>query len=437
MKDLVEAAKTIFLQTLRKTDFDTVFKKKVRRIGNTLRVENETIALSDYRNIVLIGLGKASLQMGFLMEQILGGRIKQGILVTNRRSSLSVKSDVILASHPVPDRLSFEAGERIIELIKTCDSKTLIFFVISGGGSSLVELPIFNEITLEEFKALNQILVSCGATIHEINVIRKFLSRTKGGRLGDLAKGSHCVGLYLSDVNHDDLQAIASNPLLPDDAKLEDFYHIVEKYNLLAQLPTLLAELIREQQIPPLPAYWLSNDSKLLNLVILENRDALVVAASRAKSLGFDVRVDLDLVEGDYRIVADKLIQRLIDFRNTSQLPKVCLISGGEVSCKVTGTGLGGRNQEFVLYGAAELARSGVESAAVLSCGTDGIDGNSTTNGAIAHAGMIQQIGNAGMDWSPYFQANDTHSFFREFGGLLTTGPTGTNVRDVRILLAE
>jgi glycerate 2-kinase len=436
MKDLVEEAKTIFLQTLRGVDLKQTFKEKIHRNGNDLHVEDEIITLSNYQRIVLIGMGKASQPMGFLVEQLLEDRLEQGILVTNHRSNLKVKSDVIVACHPVPDRNSFEAGRRIINLIKSSDSKTLIVFVISGGGSSLVESPIFDEIPLEEFQRLNQILIGCGATIKEINVIRKFLSLTKGGRLGNLAKSSHCLGLFLSDVNYGDLQAIASNPLLPDNATLEEFYQIIERYNLLDRLPHLLATVISKREVPPLPIPWPSSDGKQINLLLLENRDALAVAVEKAKSLGFEAMIELDLVEGDYREVADKLIRRLIDFRNTVQRPKVCLISGGEVSCLVKGRGLGGRNQEFVLYSGVVLARYGIESFAILSCGTDGIDGNSTADGAVADASGIRLIEDVGVKGDLYFQENDTHSYFREFGGLLTTGPTGTNVRDVRILLA-
>ena len=437
MKDLIEEAKTIFLQTLRGIDLEPTFRRKIRRNGNNLQVGDAAITLSDYQRIVLIGLGKASQQMGFLVEQLLEDRLEQGILVTNHRSNLKVKSDVIVASHPVPDRNSFEAGRRIIDLINSCDSKTFIVFVISGGGSSLVESPIFDEIPLEDFQQLNQILIGCGATIQEINVIRKFLSLTKGGRLGNLAKKSKCLGLFLSDVNYGDLQAIASNPLLPDNATLEEFYQIIEKYDLLNHLPHLLAKLISERKVPPLPISWQSNDCKQINLLLLENRGAIALAAEKAKSLGFEVGIELDLVEGDYREIADTLIRRLSNNLSTVQRSKICLISGGEVSCLVKGKGLGGRNQEFVLYCAAELARSGVESFAILACGTDGIDGNSTADGAVADAFGIRLVEGAGVKGELYFQENDTHSFFREFGGLLTTGPTGTNVRDVRILLAR
>src|SRR6266567_4832326 len=193
MIDLKEAAKRVFLGTLKAIEPDSVIRHKLRVDGKTLSLAGEQIPLDDFAEVVLIGMGKASLKMGAAVENLLGHRIKRGMLVTDHRSSTKVKSEVLVAGHPFPDANSLIAGERIVELVRSCGGDALIIFLISGGGSSLVELPLSRSISLEDLRVTNQVLVGCGATIREINIVRKGLSRIKGGRLGRLAQNSKCV----------------------------------------------------------------------------------------------------------------------------------------------------------------------------------------------------------------------------------------------------
>jgi glycerate 2-kinase len=436
MKDLEEEAKSIFLEMLNRVDPAATIEEKFVIKGDVLSINGEPIRLSDYAEIVLIGFGKASATMGVVVEEKLGGRITKGLLVTNRRPEVKVKSEVIVAGHPLPDSNSLMAGRRIIDILQSCGEQSLIILLISGGGSALVESPLFDEITLEDIKELNRILISCGASIQEINTVRKHLSKIKGGRLGFLTKDSKCVALYISDVNSGDMQSIASNPLLPDDLTLEEFHQVIAKYELLEKLPASIAEAIQKQRIPRLPKWSTKDERGHINLVLVENKDALRVAAQIADRLGYEVKIDMNVVEGDYRKIAEELIRELSGLHKSHAGKAVCLISGGEVSCPVLGQGIGGRNQEFVLYAASRMAASGMADSVVLSCGTDGIDGNSLATGAVLSAGGVRLASERKLDLNSYFQNSDSHAFFEEFGGLVVTGFTGSNVRDVRIMLA-
>lgn len=434
MTDLREIAKCIFLDTLGAIEPASAIRNKLQIEGATLSVAGEQIALNSYSEVVLIGLGKASLKMGAAIEALLGSRVKRGILVTNRRCHVEVRSEVVIAGHPLPDANSLRAAEKITELLRTCGNDTLIIFLISGGGSSLVELPLSQEISLEDMRAANQVLVGCGATIREMNVVRKQLSRVKGGGLGYLARGSKCVGLYVSDVDPDDMLSIASNPLLPEEPAEDALYEVIDKYRLRGRFPRSIGRAL-DLKTPSHSESERDFVERPLTVLLLDNTSAIQAAATLAGQHGFRVEVDAQSIEGDYRSIADKSIEQLSNLSWSSSNQPVCVISGGEVSCPVRGEGLGGRNQEFVLYSATKLAALGIREAAVLSCGTDGIDGSSNAAGAVADVESI--IKAHGDDAWTFINESDSYSFFKKMGGLVVTGPTGNNVRDVRILMAQ
>jgi glycerate 2-kinase len=436
MKNLKEEAKQIFLATLNALDLRSLVNNELKLEDEILYLNNDSINLRDFREIVLIGFGKASLPVGAALEEILGDRISRGILVSDRRQKLKLKSEVIIAGHPLPDRNSLLAGKKILEILQTTTPDSLILFVVTGGGSATVEQAISDDISVEDLRDVNRLLVNCGATIREINIVRKHLSRIKGGRLGYLARKSSNIALFLSDVNPGDLRSIASNPLLPDEVKLEDFFDILEKYRLEEKLPSSILSLISKGEIPELPGAW-SNEKKSINILLADNLDAIAFAARIARARGFQVETDSRFTEGDYKTVSRELIKGLLALKERFPDQPVCLVSGGEVSCPVRGDGTGGRNQEFVLYTALELSGLAGVKVAVLSCGTDGIDGNSTATGAVADSDLIKEADAQGIDATDFLARNDSHSFFKMMGGLVYTGPTGNNVRDVRILLAE
>jgi glycerate-2-kinase len=399
-------ARFIFHQTLKAIDPKIVIRKKLKLKENILCVGEREVDLSRFKEVVLTGFGKASLKMGEAVEELLGARIKRGLLVSDRRHNVKVRSDVVLAGHPVPDENSFEAGRRIVSMVQSCDENSLIIFLVSGGGSALVELPAMPEITLEDVKELNRILTGCGATISD--------------------------ALFLSDVNPGDMISLASNPLLPDETAAESAKETIEKYDLKSRLPRSVLKAMEGDRKDRASD---GGKNRLANLLLMENGDALRAASRFAARLGYRVKIARDIIEGDYEEVAEKLISSLADLRSRYVDTAVCLISGGEVSCAVKGSGYGGRNQEFVLYCATLLSEMAAHKTAVLSCGTDGIDGNSPAAGAVAAGGLIRAAGGQGIVSSEFIQKSDSHSFFKRMGGLVFTGPTGNNVRDVRLLL--
>ncbi len=438
MTDLKETAKRVFLSALRAIEPESVIRQNLRVDGETLAFGAEKIQLDEFREIVLIGMGKASLKMGSAVEKLLSTRISRGILVTDRRSSISVRSEVVVGGHPLPDANSLIAGEKIIELVRSCGGDTLIVFLISGGGSALVEMPVSRSISLEDLRVTNQVLVGCGAPIREINLIRKSLSSIKGGNLGRLARNSKSVGLYISDVNPGDLSSIASNPLLPEKTRGEECLDIVNRFNLADRLPRSVRNVIRHGALKGLSDEGSDYGSRPFTVLLLDNSDAVEAAAEHARRLGFRVEAGTDLIEGDYRTVADQLANHLLYLKSSFPSERVCVVSGGEVSCAVRADGIGGRNQEFVLYSAALLGSLGIDGgAAVLSCGTDGVDGNSSAAGAVADSESVIEAARQGLDASIFISGNDSHSFFKKAGGLVVTGPTGNNVRDLRVLMAQ
>jgi len=438
MSDLTNILKQIFLGTLREIEPASVIAHSVSFDQNRLNVGDKQISLEGHSGVVVIGMGKASLKMGASIERILGERFTRGILVTDRGAPIEVRSEVIVAGHPLPDSNSLIAGQRITDLIECSADDALIIFLISGGGSSLVELPIDRGISLEDFRLTNKVLTTCGASIHEINVVRKHLSRIKTGGLGYLARASRCLALYFSDVNPGDLRAIASNPLLPETLEEEERRDIIKRFKLLSRLPASVSRAIEDRESTAIRAKWNWENNEPVIKLLLDNSDVIRVASRIAKLRDLRVEADDGPAEEDYRQVAQRSVERLLKLKDIFPGERVCVITGGEVLCTVHGAGVGGRNQEFVLYSAALLAGQGLRgNAAVLSVGTDGIDGNSKAAGAVADAESIAIAAGMGSDAAAFIQTNNSHSFFKQTGGLIVTGPSGNNVRDLRILIAQ
>ncbi|MFL6275966.1 MAG: glycerate kinase [Blastocatellia bacterium] len=435
MHDLEKAARTIFFETLRAVDLQASIRRRVRLDEGLLQVDEKAIDPSHFSEVILIGLGKASLQMGQAVESLLGDHLTRGLLVTNRRAPLSLKSEVIVAGHPVPDAESMRAGKRALELLSNSLADSLVIFLISGGGSSLLEVPISDEITLEDLQQLNQILVNCGATIEEMNVVRKHFSAIKGGKLRKWMRANRALALLVSDVNSGDIKTLASNPLLPEEESAEQFQAIAEKYQLPDKLPQLFQPLVLSSS-PAGPRLNENHEVHIDTMLLAENQDVVKAAEPVAQRLGYRVWFDRAYDEETVEKTATRLIAAVVELRQAYPKDKLCVVSGGEVSCKIKGRGFGGRNQEFALHCVLKLKEVLATESLVLSCGTDGIDGRSIAVGALAKASPTKD------DWPmesrlvSYFEASDTASWFNESGGLLVTGPTGNNLRDLRIILA-
>jgi len=333
---------------------------------------------------------------------------------------------------------SIEAASRALEILRGNDaSDTLALFLISGGGSALFERPIAPGITLDDLQTINRVLVGCGAVIGEMNVVRRFLSAVKGGRLAASAPRARQISLYVSDVNSDDLSTVSSGPTMPGNVTRQDFDRIVARYDLLSKFPSHVSALIASDSLPDLPQAG-GGATRRSHHLLLDNRQALLEAQRIAESdFGCVVEIADDLIEGDVEQMAREHIERITALRKQHPGRTVCLLSGGEVICPVLGDGQGGRNQEFVLRAGLRLEELNEESVVALSAGTDGIDGNSPADGAVTDAATMRRARALGVSPEEHLLNSDSFNFFSALGSCVITGPTGNNIRDLRILVAK
>ena len=346
------------------------------------------------------------------LEDALGGKLTRGVISAPAFSDpLSDKWEIFEGGHPLPNEDSLEAAESAFALLDQAnEERAVVIFLVSGGGSAMMEYPSSPEISLDHLRRANELLVACGARINEINAVRRAFSAIKGGGLTQHARDARIVTLIVSDTNRGDEASVASGPTLPPPSDAPDPVEVIKRYHLDLQIPVV-------KSVNPIDAPY---------RVLLDNSTALEAAHQRALELGFTPMIADDIREQPIQEGCDLLLARL------SQENTNCLISGGEFSCPVRGDGRGGRNLETALRCAIDLEHGlGV----VLSAGTDGIDGNSRAAGAIADQTTLARARNLGLDPHDFLARSDSYSFFEKLGDLIVTGPTGTNVRDVRILL--
>jgi glycerate 2-kinase len=339
-----------------------------------------------------------------------------------------------VAGHPMPNEESWKAAEAILALLKSCDEKTLVFFLLSGGASALVELPLDPRQTLKDVQQLNRALVTCGAPIDAINTIRKHVSAVKGGRLAVAANGATKITLAVSDVPASQESALASGPTLPDPKTLSDFDRTVSEFGLWEKFPRALQKWIEEGRLTETPKANAPAFRNTYFLLLLGMDDLLHPAHHAAESRGFITCCDNTTDDWPVDAAAEYLIEQLEELRETHNGQRVALIADGEVSSPVTGNGIGGRNSAFVLACVEKIAGKKI---AVLSAGTDGIDGNSPAAGAVADGGTLERGRAAGLDPADAFRRSDAFTFFSRLEDAIVTGPTGNNLRDLRVLIAE
>jgi glycerate-2-kinase len=431
-------ALSIFENTLKEIEVEKVVHRHLQLQGDCLIIGDQTCDLAGISRIFVIAIGKASLGMAIAVEMILGERLTGGIVVTHdqNQSRLPQKLPIFVGGHPTPNQTSLEAAQITLNLLQEANTKdNLILFLISGGGSAAFEKPCDESLTLADIQAYNQILVGCGAVIEEMNIIRRYFSAVKGGRLAAVAPHARQISLYISDVNEGDLASLASGLTYPSQATLADFSRIIEKYHLLEKFPTSVQNLINSGKISEIPPLDL-NYSPIHDL-LLDNNQALIKACHIAEQLGFRVEIAEDLIEGEIDEMVQQHLERLLHLGTTYPGQKVCLLSGGEVQCRVQGKGKGGRNQEFVLRCALKIHGQNLDNVVVLSAGTDGKDGNSEADGAIADATTIPRAEQLGLSAQSYLNKSDSFHFFQALDDLIMTGATGNNVRDLRILLRK
>jgi glycerate 2-kinase len=408
--------------------------RHVRLAGDTLIVGKSRYRLSRYERIIVLGAGKAGATMSLALEKLLGKRIAGGLVNVKYGHTAPLKRvEINECGHPVPDEAGVRGSERIAKMAAEAGEKDLVLCVVSGGASALMPAPAAG-ISLADKQAVTKLLLACGANIHEINSVRKHLSTLKGGQLARLAFPATVVTLMLSDVIGDNLDVIGSGPTTPDLSTFADALGILKKYGLLDKAPGSVRRRLEQGAAGQLEETPKSLE-RTQNLIVGSNRLAVNAAKAKAKALGYRTLVLSTTIEGETRDVArlHAAIAREIRTSGEPLKPPACIISGGETTVTLRGNGKGGRNQEFAL--AASLDVDGMRNVLLLSAGTDGTDGPTDAAGAWCDGNTLTRARAAGLDAAQYLAENNSYEFFDRLGTLIRTGPTNTNVMDVRLVL--
>ncbi|HEY6768869.1 MAG TPA: DUF4147 domain-containing protein [Candidatus Sulfotelmatobacter sp.] len=431
-RQMSETARDIFLRSLAEASIGKAFARHVNFERGVLKVCEDLYHLNTYSRVLVVSIGKAGHTMAEALTEQLGISSVEGIVATSVDLAAQVHGfRYFRGGHPTPNAESIRAAGAILKTLQAQTGESLVIFLLSGGGSSMVEKPLDEEISLEELVHTYRALVHSGAPIGEINAVRKHLSSVKGGRLAQAAYPAQQVSLLVSDVPDSTPDALASGPTMPDSTSAEDCYRVVDKYNIQEQFPASVRELFERRAIEETPK---SDDYVFLKSrwwPVLSNRTIVEEAKTAAEQAGFSSYVDNSCDDWDYDRAAEYLLSRIHELRKETS--PVCLISGGEVTVKVSHGGVGGRNQQFALACATRVAG---ENITVLSGGTDGIDGNSPAAGAVADGSTTDRARTKGLDASMALEKFDAYPFFSALGDAMVIGPTGNNLRDLRILLA-
>lgn len=431
-------AHAVFRAALRAADPYQAVLRTVRVDGDTLTAGGRRYDLRRFSSIQVVGAGKASATMARAIEKLLGRRVTGGLINTKYGHLAKLrKIELNEAGHPVPDSQGIDGARRIARILDACAEDTLVIALISGGASALLPYPA-DPVTLAEKQETTKLLLACGATIHEINAVRKHISAIKGGQLARLAAPATILALLLSDVIGDPLDVIGSGPAAPDDSTFDTAWTVLRKYGIEDRVPASVRRRIasgRDGKIADTPKPADPCFRRTHNVIVGSNRLAVDAAAIRAKELGYKPVVLSTFIEGETKDVAAMhcAIAREVLATGRPAKPPVCLISGGETTVTIKGDGLGGRNQEFAL--ASALALDGLPGVVAFSGGTDGTDGPTDAAGAIADGRTAARARQQGLNPAASLAANDSYRFFEALDDLVITGPTGTNVMDVRLIL--
>jgi glycerate 2-kinase len=421
----------LFEHALGESSIDRAFERHVSCERGVLRVGEDLYDLHSYSRVLVISIGKAAHTMVNALEIQAGDKFEGIVASSVQPSSQDRGFRYFHGGHPMPNEESIRAAEAMLKSLNALNASSLVIFMLSGGGSSIAEKLIDGDISLEDLAATYRVLVHSGAPIAEINAIRKHLSAIKGGRLAQAAFPAQQVSILVSDVPDNTRDALASGPTMPDTTSVEDCYAIAAKHRMLEQFPVSVRELFERHALEETPK---SDDPAFHRSrwwTALSNSTLLESCKAEAERHRFVVEVDSSCDDWDYLRAVDYLLDRLRELRKKSE--RVCLISGGEVTVKVTNGGIGGRNQQFALACAQKIAGDNIT---VLSAGTDGIDGNSPAAGAIVDGTTLARARSRGLEPAAGLLSYNAYPFFDGLGDAITTGPTGNNLRDLRILLA-
>jgi glycerate 2-kinase len=431
-------AEAIFRAAIKAVEPAAAVRRVCRRENERFWIRDHVVDLTRIDRILVVGAGKATAAMAQAIEGLLGDRISDGLISVKYGHTAPLRHiRMVEAGHPHPDANGMAAAGAILGMAASAGERDLMITLLSGGGSALLPLPAAG-LTLADKQAATDLLLTCGATIHEINMIRKHLSAIKGGRLARAAAPAAVITLILSDVVGDDLDVIASGPCVPDSSTFDDCLQVISRHAIEARLPRAVRAHLkagaagRTAETPKADTHpW----KHVRNIIIGSNTIALEAAAHHAQSAGYHTCILSAAIQGEARTVARRHARLARDvLAGTGPVPPpACILSGGETTVTVLGRGRGGRNQEFALAAAAAI--DNCCSIVVLSAGTDGTDGPTDAAGAIADHTTAARSQQVGLDMQAHLENNDAYPFFKALGDLLTTGPTGTNVMDLNVLL--
>ena len=430
--EMRQRAREIFNYALGECNIPTAMQRHVELQGRRLRIGDGNYDLNGFSAITVVSIGKAGHTLAMAIPDIVGGDLRGIISCPDAPSAPVPGFRYFIGGHPLPNADSLRAGEAILEMLNGAGPDTLTIFLVSGGASAIAEKPIATAITLDDVVATYKALVHSGAPISEINAVRKHLSALKGGRMAQAAAPSRQVSILVSDVPENALDALASGPTMPDTSTAADCYAIASKYELLPRFPSGVRRLFEQSELQETPKAQDPAFARSRYVTVLSNATALKAAGEMAMRSGFIVEVDNSCDDWDYAAAADYLLSRLNELGQKAS--RVCLISGGEVTVKAgNNPGTGGRNQQFALYCAQKIEAQPIT---VLSAGTDGIDGNSRAAGAVADGSTVARAKEKRLNAAVALQELNAFPFFDALGDAIMTGPTGNNVRDLRVLLA-
>jgi len=427
-REIREQVCGFFLHALGQIGIDKAFKRNLEYSRGVLRIGQDLLPIASYARVTVVAIGKAAHTMAQALNAEMGPQA--GIIATPTQPEAMLPGfSYFIGGHPLPNADSLKGARSILRTLEGRKHDDLVIFLLSGGGSSVVESPLDLEISLDDLVATYRVLVHSAATIAEINAIRKHLSAVKGGRMAQAAYPGQQVSIMISDVPENALDSLASGPTMPDSTTEADCYAIAEKYRITAHFPPTVRELFEKKQLEETPK---SGDAAFVRSrwwPILSSAVAEKAAAEAASRAGFAVEIDHSCDDWEYTKAADYLLGRLRELRKG--VSRACLISGGEVTVAVPEKpGIGGRNQQFALYCAEKISG---ENICVLSAGTDGIDGNSPAAGAVVDGTTALR---AETDVKNALRRFDAFPLFEKLRDAVVTGATANNVRDLRILVA-
>lgn len=428
----------IFQAALNAVNPETLVHNAIALNGDNLLVDGSAYSIKEINRIFVLGAGKASVRMAKALESLLGSFITDGAIITKYGYFEPLKKiEVIEAGHPLPDEAGLKGSKKIIDLATKAEESDLILFLISGGGSALFIQPCPG-ISLENKRKLTSLLLSCGATIHEINAIRKHISQIKGGKFARLIYPATAINLILSDVIGDDPSIIASGPMAPDSSTFAECWSILEKYGITEKIPSSIIRHLQKGlkgQAKETARQGEASLKKVKIIIIGNNRLAIKEAEKKAESLGYKSIILSSFISGEAREAArfHCAIAKEILSSGNPVAPPACVISGGEVTVTLRGNGKGGRSQELAL--AAALEMSNWKNIVAFCAGTDGTDGPTEAAGAIADNHSIKNAMEKGLDANEYLANNNSYHFFQQLNDLIITNPTYTNVMDLYLFL--